>query len=57
MSNGSVAYEMTLGKQATRNDIVHIFDFEDKDITTDISEQIDFHRHWISFFGHKPTPL
>ena len=57
MSNGSVAYEMKLGKQARREDIVHIFDFEDKDITSDISEQIDFYRHWISFFGPKPTPL
>ena len=57
MSTGAVAYEVTLGKQATRKDIVHIFDFEDKDITTDISEQIDFHRHWISFFVHKQTSL
>jgi len=27
MSNGLVAYEMTLGKQASRADIVHIFDY------------------------------
>jgi hypothetical protein len=57
MSNGAVAYEMALGEQATRNHIVHIFDFEDKDITTDISEQIDFYRHWLSFFRRESTPL
>ena len=38
MSNGAVAYEMTVGKQATRNDIVHIFDFDDQNISNDISE-------------------
>ena len=55
MSNGSVAYEMTLGEAASRDNIVHIFDFEDKDITNDISEQIDFHHQWISHFRPKQT--
>ncbi|WPN56275.1 hypothetical protein [Pseudomonas sp. P9_31] len=50
MSDGAVAYEMKLGEAASRDNIVHIFDFEDKNITNDISEQIDFHHQWISHF-------
>lgn len=53
MSNGAVAYEMTLGEAASRDNIVHIFDFEDKNITNDISEQIDFYHQWISYFRLK----
>ncbi|WP_051414780.1 hypothetical protein [Pseudomonas sp. QTF5] len=55
MSNGGVAYEMTLGEAASRDNIVHIFDFEDKNITTDISEQINFYHQWISHFRPKQT--
>jgi len=55
MSNGAVAYEMTLGEAASRDNIVHIFDFEDKDITSDIAEQIEFYHQWISYFRPRQT--
>jgi hypothetical protein len=55
MSNGAVAYEMTIGDQATRKEIVHIFDFEDKNLARDISEQIAFYREWLSSFGISPV--
>ncbi|MCP1500673.1 hypothetical protein J2Y86_005380 [Pseudomonas migulae] len=48
MSNGSVAYEVTMGEAATRDNIVHTFDFESCNIVSDISEQIDFHKKWLS---------
>lgn len=51
MSAGLVAYEITLGKQATRKDIVHIFDYEEENLTNDPKEQIDFFKngwhHWV----------
>lgn len=57
MSNGAVAYEMTLGEKAGREQIVQIFDFDDQNISNDISDQIDFYQQWISSFGFKPTTL
>ncbi|MDR6609165.1 MULTISPECIES: hypothetical protein [Pseudomonas] len=51
MSNGAIAYEVKLGEKATFDQIVGIFDFEDQDITHDISEQRAFRRQWISSFG------
>ena len=47
MSNGLVAYEMTLGKQASRADIVHIFDYEENNLTNNPQEQVDFFKSWI----------
>ncbi|WLG46751.1 hypothetical protein [Pseudomonas sp. FP1740] len=55
MGNGAIAYEMILGKAATRDHIVHIFDFEDQNIVNDISEQIEFYHQWISYFWPKQT--
>lgn len=51
MSAGLVAYEMTLGKQATRDDIVHVFDYEDSNLTTNPDEQIDFFKTWLASLG------
>jgi hypothetical protein len=50
MSNGAVAYETKLGEKATRDQIVHIFDFEDQDIAQDICEQRAFHLQWVNSF-------
>lgn len=50
MSNGAVAYEMILGEEATRDHIVHIFDFDDKNIAQDIFEQEEFQRRWLNSF-------
>jgi hypothetical protein len=50
MSNGAIAYEKTLGKKASFDSIVSIFDFDDQYITNDISEQRAFHRQWLKSF-------
>lgn len=51
MSSGMVAYEITLGKQATRDDIVHIFDYEEDNLTSNPQEQIDFFKKWLASLG------
>ncbi|MCM2364852.1 hypothetical protein [Pseudomonas sp. SR18] len=51
MSAGLVAYEMTLGQQATNDDIVHLFDYEEENLTNDLQEQIDFFRKWLASLG------
>ena len=51
MSAGLVAYEMTLGKQATDEDIVHLFDHEEKNLTNNPQEQIDFFKKWLASLG------
>ncbi|WP_248751494.1 hypothetical protein [Pseudomonas sp. MWU15-20650] len=51
MSAGLVAYEMTLGKQATNENIVHLFDYEEENLTNDPQEQIDFFKQWLASLG------
>ncbi|KTB63423.1 UNVERIFIED_ORG: hypothetical protein J3D59_003657 [Pseudomonas fluorescens] len=51
MSGGLVAYEMNLGKQATNEDIVRIFDYEEENLTNDPKEQIDFFKKWLASLG------
>jgi len=46
MSQGKVAYECTMGKSATRDNIVHIFDFDDENISNSPIEQIEYHKKW-----------
>ncbi|MCB2256490.1 hypothetical protein KTQ74_31690 [Pseudomonas chlororaphis] len=48
MSSGLMAYELQMGKQALREDIVNIFDREDKDLTNDPNIQLDFFKSWIA---------
>lgn len=51
MSGGMVAYELTLGKHATREDLVHIFDYEEHNLTNDPQEQQKFYKKWIMSIG------
>ncbi|NWF09531.1 hypothetical protein HX810_17860 [Pseudomonas salomonii] len=51
MSGGLVAYEMNLGKQATNEDIVRIFDYEEENLTNDPKEQMDFFKKWLASLG------
>ena len=51
MSGGMVAYELTLGKRTTREDLVHIFDYEDDNLTNDPNEQENFYKKWITSIG------
>ncbi|WP_311197146.1 hypothetical protein [Pseudomonas poae] len=44
MSNGLVAYELTMGQPD--GEPVHIFSYEESDITNDIEKQRDFCRRW-----------
>ncbi|MGF6706905.1 hypothetical protein [Pseudomonas frederiksbergensis] len=47
MSSGLVAYELKLGKPSEEEDIVRIFDYEDKNITSNIEEQRTFYKNWV----------
>ncbi|KAF1032944.1 MAG: hypothetical protein GAK37_00264 [Pseudomonas sp.] len=51
MGAGLVAYEMTMGRPATRVDIVHIFDYEEENLTTDPQVQINFFKNWLISLG------
>lgn len=51
MSAGLIAYEMTLGKQATEEDIVHLFDYEEENLTNNPQEQIIFFKKWLASLG------
>ncbi len=52
MAGGIVAYELHMGRATETEDVVNIFDFEDKDITTDIQQQRDFYNRWLQQFTH-----
>jgi hypothetical protein len=47
MGGGSVAYELTLGRQARRSDIVNIFDYTEEVIVS-VSAQESFYQKWLS---------
>lgn len=47
MSAGLMAYELTLGKQALRANLVHIFDYEENDLTNNPLAQSEFFEQWI----------
>lgn len=44
MSNGLVAYEMTMG--IPEGELVHIFSYDESNLTNDIQEQHDFCQRW-----------
>lgn len=48
MSNGLVAYELTMGQPD--GELVHIFAYEECDLTNDIQEQHDFCLRWAESF-------
>lgn len=47
MSAGLVAYEMILGEQATNENLVRLFDYEEDNLTSDPQEQINFFKKWL----------
>ncbi|WP_434696696.1 hypothetical protein J3P89_03170 [Pseudomonas sp. Z1-14] len=47
MAMGLVAYEVCWGKAADSENIVQIFDYEDKNLATDINAQFDYHKRWM----------
>lgn len=48
MTLGVKAYELTMGKHATRDDIVNIFEYEDSNLTNDPNVQQDFFIQWFN---------
>lgn len=50
MANGIKAYELTLGRQAERGDLVGIFDYEVEDLVSP-DEQKEYFDKWISSLG------
>ena len=57
MSSGLVAYELELGIPSEEENIVRIFDYEDKNITNDIKEQQTFYKKWIESLAAKTPEL
>ena len=51
MSSGKMAYEMEMGRQAERSDLVNTFDFEDSNLSSSNKEQKDFYIEWLSSFS------
>lgn len=47
MSLGLKAYELTLGKASSTNDVIYIFDYDENNLTNNPSEQRDFYMKWI----------
>ncbi|WP_460116984.1 hypothetical protein [Pseudomonas sp. S2_C03] len=47
MTQGVKAYELTLGRNATRRDVVNIFDYEDKNLTNNPDLQKQFFERWL----------
>ncbi|MHC8321466.1 hypothetical protein ACYZT4_12360 [Pseudomonas sp. GB2N2] len=47
MSLGLKAYELTLGKPASIEDVIYIFDYDEDNLTNDPNEQRNFYRRWI----------
>ena len=47
MAGGIVAYELRWGKPTDDDDVVNIFDYEDQDLTADISEQENYYARWM----------
>ncbi|WP_432219054.1 hypothetical protein ACREYJ_09120 [Pseudomonas kribbensis] len=48
MSLGLKAYELTMGKAPSIDDVVFIFDYEDKNLTNSPKDQRDFYFTWIT---------
>lgn len=47
MTQGVKAYELTMGRNATRSDVVNIFDYEDKNLTNNPELQKQFFERWL----------
>ena len=48
MAGGLLAYELKLGGQALKNNIVNIFDHDDSDIVESPEDQAEFFKKWLS---------
>jgi len=48
MSLGLKAYELEIGKEPSIDDLVFIFDYEEKDLSNDPDEQRQFYLSWMT---------
>lgn len=48
MSLGLKAYELVVGKEPSIDDLVFIFDYEEKDLSSDPNEQRQFYLNWMA---------
>lgn len=48
MSLGLKAYELVIGKEPSIDDLVFIFDYEEKDLSSDPEEQRQFYLGWMT---------
>ena len=48
MSLGLKAYELVIGKEPSIDDLVFIFDYEEKDLSSDPDEQRQFYLSWMA---------
>ena len=48
MTSGLMAYELTMGKQARRSDLVNIFDYDNNNLTNEPDEQNIFFEAWLT---------
>ena len=51
MGAGRLAYKLILGKQAKTEDMVDIFDYDDKYSFVSIAEQRNFYKDWLNSLG------
>ncbi len=47
MTNGLKAYELTMGKKPSFDDVVYIFEYDDENLTNDPEAQRAFFMQWI----------
>ncbi|MCP1500675.1 hypothetical protein J2Y86_005382 [Pseudomonas migulae] len=48
MTLGVKAYELTLEKKPSLDDLIYIFDYEENNLTNDPNEQEEFFKKWIA---------
>ncbi|WP_080344040.1 hypothetical protein [Pseudomonas syringae] len=48
MSAGLMAYELELGKQARRENLVNIFDHEEENLTNEPTMQSEYFKNWLN---------
>lgn len=49
MTQGLKAYELTLGKKPSSEDVIYIFDYDENNLTNDPEEQRIFFKKWIEY--------
>lgn len=53
MGNCLKAYKLYIGKSALREDIVNIFEYDERLEFVSVEKQFEYHEEWISFFKER----